>query len=122
MQRNFVENCFAKLVVDMENGKKGVNWGIMKGKGEKGQWKRVESAGTPVRGVNVRRDERARDVWHAAGVPKAVRGDSWRPLQRMVLPEVGCEVVMMRSGNLLGVIAGRPGATAAADEDALEIL
>ncbi len=83
---------------------------------EKGKWKRVESAGTLVRGVNVRRDG---DVWRAAGVPKVVRGDSWRPLQRLALPEAGCEAVMMRSGNLLGVIVG---STADGGEDVLGIL
>lgn len=74
------------------------------GKCVQGNYKSVESAGTFVCGTNVRRDEYDQNVLRPAGVPAVVRNDSWKPLQRVSLPEAGVEAVFMQSGSMLGVI------------------
>ena len=63
--------------------------------------------GELVSGVNVRRDELDRDVWHPAGMPVSIRTDSWVPLQRLELTEAGMTAIFVRSGSMLGAIVGK---------------
>lgn len=65
-------------------------------------WK--ESEGTLLRAVNMRRDKTDRRIWRPAPLPATVRSDSWRPLQRLRLPESAREVLFMQSGTMLGFI------------------
>ncbi len=54
-------------------------------------------------GCNIRRNEWNPKVWEVAEKPATVRADSWYPLQRLHITQPERDIIVMRSGQMLGV-------------------